>query len=337
MSTRALVPSRRLAAAVILSLLAGLLAMPAGASADTNRSFTATADAPPCPDDAGQLVVTVTLRPTSNQQLGSANLTFPVGLQVEAAARPDVQPPGSTTPRATLRGQTVELRDLSAAPGAVVTVNVTVTPVAGQHTIDIVAKQANNFRGDGNDLILVGGTPMIVVDDCEEEFDKVCQPGEVACTYDETNEAGTLSIDLSGTTGPDGGGFAATFGVAGEDCVDPTGSFTRLPDSVELLGVGFVPPKLVVFRVDKVYDQQQPNNGVAFYQVCMQPLDESAEFTDRFGNEVRVDPDVSEGELAAGFVRDCADANDYPCIASRQKDDGFPIITVQWGSRARTL
>jgi hypothetical protein len=332
MSTRALVPSRRLAAAVILSLLAGLLAVPVVASADdtVNRSYRAEASAPACTNPDGTLRVRVTLRNTSaTQQLGSANLTFPAGLgDLSSVSRDDVTvaPPGrGTISRPEWSGRTLELRNLNAAAGATVTVYVTVKPTAhGAYELGVVAKQANNFSGTGNDLLLLGDPPTVVVGDCQ--FEEVCEPG--SCAYEETNTEGTLSISLSGTTGPDGGGFAATFGVATGDCVDPTGSFHRLPDSVELLGVGFLPPKLVVFRIDKEYDQRQPNNGVAFYQICAEPLDDTAPFTDRFGNPVEFG-----GANPRGFLPDCTGPNDYPCVQSREKEDGFPVITVRWGSR----
>jgi hypothetical protein len=90
---------------------------------------------------------------SSQQQLGSANLTAP-----SAFALRGVSLPGSTTGSATVRGGVIELRDLSLAPGAALQVAVTVDVgcAGGAYAWSVLAKQANRFNGSpGNDFTLV--------------------------------------------------------------------------------------------------------------------------------------------------------------------------------------
>ncbi len=185
-----------------------------------------------------------------------------------------------------------------------------------------------------------------------------CTEGEQCTT--------TLNDDKNGSTllsGTADGGAGALIGNSeangGEVCgaVDADGNpvdydvadYSYLPNQVTIGGTNLT-DKLVEFSVSKQYDQQQANNGVAFYQVCAEPLapfTEFSTFVDIFGNVV-VNPDDSknidklidqgfnrEEFQTSGFLPDCSGADDTPCVESRVKRNGGPLLTVRWGSRWR--
>jgi hypothetical protein len=137
-----------------------LLALPAAqAAAAPSKEYALSLAASP-PAVAGSTVTflaTFTNGADQQQQLGSANLTPPTGFGLVAASVP-----GPAT--ATIRGGTVELRNLSLQPGASpLTVSVTATvPCAGGGSVwRVIAKQANNFNGPpGNDLTLAAGSSL---------------------------------------------------------------------------------------------------------------------------------------------------------------------------------
>jgi hypothetical protein len=95
--------------------------------------------------------VTLTNR-TSQQQLGSANITVPSAFTAVSVA----DPPGAAT--ATTNGNIVQLRNAGVAPGGSIVVSVTATvPTTCMATYvwSVVAKQANDFNGPpGNNLTL---------------------------------------------------------------------------------------------------------------------------------------------------------------------------------------
>ena len=126
--------------------------------------------------------------------------------------------------------------------------------------------------------------------------------------------------------------------------------YSYLPSQVTMGGTNLV-DKRAVFTVSRQFDQRQANNGVAFYQVCAEPLapfTDFSTFVDIFGNVV-VNPDdtaslthlglkaddVGETFQTSGFLPDCSSADDTPCVESRVKRGGGPLITVRWGSRWR--
>lgn len=147
---------RRLATLATVVAVAGLV-VPSAASAGT-KPFSVTVS--PSTIAAGapaQLSATITDR-TSQQSLGSANLTVPSGLTVSS-----VTIPGPAT--ATLSASTIALRNLGLSPGgsATATVNVTSTPcTSGTYTWAAIAKQSNDFNGPpGNDLTLDPATSSL--------------------------------------------------------------------------------------------------------------------------------------------------------------------------------
>jgi hypothetical protein len=139
-------PARLLSAAcTALALL--VVATPAGAA---TKPFTMTVS--PASVPAGQSTFSVTLtNRTSQQQLGSANITVPAAFTAVSVA----DPAGPAT--ATMNGNVVQLRDASLAPGGVIVLSVTATAPCSPptYTWSVVAKQANDFNGPpGNDLAL---------------------------------------------------------------------------------------------------------------------------------------------------------------------------------------
>ena len=78
-------------------------------------------------------------------------------------------------------------------------------------------------------------------------------------------------------------------------------------------------PKTMIGRIDKSVVQQAPNNGAAFYRVC---LESDKPFTDRDGNPV--DPGTP------ALLPDCKDVQDKPpCVQSITKNkSGDVVITI---------
>jgi hypothetical protein len=143
---------------VVVALLAAALLAPA-ASAAPAKQFELSFDESP-PAVAGSTVTflaTFTNGADQQQQLGSANLTPPAGFGLVSASVP-----GPAT--ATVRGGSVELRNLSLQPGApplTVSVTATVPCDPASATWSVVAKQANNFNGPpGNNLTLAPGSSL---------------------------------------------------------------------------------------------------------------------------------------------------------------------------------
>ena len=191
-------------------------------------------------------------------------------------------------------------------------------------------------------------------------FGDTCDDGDV-CTTTIPGAGGSTS--LSGTAG---GGTGSLLGSSEpkndqvEACgaVDEDGKpvdyeiddYSYLPSQVTMGGTN-LEDKRAQFRVSKEFDQQQTNNGVSFYQVCatrLAPFNQSSIFVDIFGNTVAnpedtvnlkrlgLDPDdVGVTFQTSGFLPDCTSADDSPCVESRVKRGGGPVITVRWGSRWR--
>ena len=143
-------PVRRLLVLVVAAALGQtVMVAPAGAA---SKPFSMVVS--PASVAAGQSTtfsVTLTNR-TSQQQLGSANITVPSAFTAVSVA----DPPGAAT--ATANGNVVQLRNAGLAPGGSIVVSVTATvPTTCMATYawSVVAKQANDFNGPpGNDLTL---------------------------------------------------------------------------------------------------------------------------------------------------------------------------------------
>jgi hypothetical protein len=114
--------------------------------------------------------------PTSQVQLGSANVSQPLGggVRVTSAAI-------GATPVVVSDG-VIQLRNLSLPPGGEVTVSVSAeVECAANHQSyiwPIAAKQANDFNGTGNDNVQIGSLSNTVEGACSLEFSE--QPASAA-------------------------------------------------------------------------------------------------------------------------------------------------------------
>jgi hypothetical protein len=142
-------PARRLLVAIAAVIGVAAAASPAAAATKPFKMVVSPASVP-----AGQpSTFSVTLTNlTSQQQLGSANITVPAAFTAVSVADP--AGPATTT----ASGNVVQLRDASLAPGGSIVVSVTATvptACAATYTWSVAAKQANDFNGPpGNDLTL---------------------------------------------------------------------------------------------------------------------------------------------------------------------------------------
>ena len=139
-------------AAVVAALMAGCVVAVAPAAAAVDKPYSLVLSPSSVASGAQATISARYTNLTSQQQLGSSNLTAPAGFSVLSAT---VVAPAQGT--ATVSGSTVQLRSLSLPPGGSVTVSVSVrTPCsAGTFTWSAATKQANNFSGPpGNDLNL---------------------------------------------------------------------------------------------------------------------------------------------------------------------------------------
>jgi hypothetical protein len=132
------------------------------------------------------IFISLNLKNESNQaRLGSANVTAPAGVALTA---PPVGPAAtSSVGTANVVGGVLQLRNLDLAPGA--SVNVTFpgrVECAANHANYIwafVVKQANDFKGTGNDLVQVlGPTTNTISGNCGIVFSKQPMSAEKAPT-----------------------------------------------------------------------------------------------------------------------------------------------------------
>jgi len=258
---------------IVAGALLAIMLLPAAAGAEVKPYSVVLT---PASIPAGQQsVVTATIENQSDQQdLGSANLTVHSALTVHAVSLPG---PGS----ATVRGNVIELRNLSLAPGAAVQVAVTVDAgcAAGEYAWSVLAKQANRFNGSpGNDFVLVSSPEVLttaVTGGCALRFAAQPQDARVgerisAADFDPagppvsvevvdgggnrlTSSAPTVSVDLAsagglGTLlGQNSVTAAAGFAAFGDLSVDAPGSY-RLQASAP----GLEPAVSALFTIQQV-------------------------------------------------------------------------------------
>lgn len=154
-------------------------------------------------------------------------------------------------------------------------------------------------------------------------YDDTCAEGDQCAATAGDLAAVGLQANATGTGGPGVGGLLV---ISGGDAPECAGDHNRIPDTVTTAGAN-LENKVIEFRVSKAADQEQPNNGVAHYQICAEPLDTDSEFTDRNGNHI--------GVGQAGLLPDCGPARRAapPCVESKTKSEGaIPVITVRFGS-----
>jgi hypothetical protein len=142
--------------------LTAVIATPADAGVGDNKTYTVDIDgttAGAAPDawagDADATIGVVLTNTGPSQSLGSVNLTVPEPFTLVSSA--DDAVPG---------GPVVELRNLALAPGASVTVSITVDvrrcTAASGAPFAITAKQSNDYNGTGNDFFLDAGADLAV-------------------------------------------------------------------------------------------------------------------------------------------------------------------------------
>jgi hypothetical protein len=204
---------------------------------------------------------------------------------------------------------------------------------------------------------LTGGSETTYESTTFDVFDEKCPAGDCEFTAGSL-EDDDFEITMSGVAESGGGGFIFHPGGEGEGtCTAPEGAtVARIPSAFTITGTGFVPgEKYLTIKISKDYDKSDENgtrnNGAAFYQICMEPADPGTPysvFIDRYspsGTPTYVtgtlsDPeyltvDLEEATTAvAGFLPDCEVSERAPCVVSRGKDDGNPVIVVKWGSRS---
>jgi hypothetical protein len=189
-----------IAASVLAVTLAAVGAALAGGSGP-NKPYSAFISAPPSATATSTTATTsvgstaavgIRLRnDTKTQRLGSANITLPSGVTVQAGSLVLVTPSGGT---ATLAGNVIKLRDLSVAPGGSAVVRfaavVPCTAAGASYTFGVVAKQANEFNGAGNDLQLVTPAPVLAgIGSC------------VPCTGGQCNASTSTAASIASVSG----------------------------------------------------------------------------------------------------------------------------------------
>jgi hypothetical protein len=188
---------------VALLLAAAVISIGAAttASADTKKQYNVMLSPNPAPPGATQVQVTATFSniSTTNQSIGSAQLTAPTGFTVV----------GSTTPNSSVSGNTVTYNNLTPiAPGSAGSVEVTVNTPSGCGTYNWTASahQANNYNSGGNILNPTTTTiPMTVNGSCGLRFEPTNQPHDAfvntAITNADYAAGGPVKVDVLDANG----------------------------------------------------------------------------------------------------------------------------------------
>jgi hypothetical protein len=172
------------------------------ASAAADKTFMATVSPDPLAAGGSYGVaprgaITLTIKNISNQsQLGSANVTLPVGLTVKGAS----SVPGTASLDPTVPN-TIDLRNLNLQPlaSAVVSVSAQVECAANHQSYiwSFVVKQANDFNGTpGNNLSQFGSTTSTIDGQCGLSFTKQPMSEEKNVTI--TNKIYDVGVPQSG-------------------------------------------------------------------------------------------------------------------------------------------
>lgn len=172
--------NRRAVWVAALAVLVVALAAAAMARADPHKPYSVVLT-----DNVAANGTTVTatfVNENAHQRLGSANLTAPAGYTLSSATVSQ----GS----ATVVGNVVELRDLGLMPGQSLTVTIQMTSTTcSSSTWSVVAKQANNFNGKGNDLTLDTGHSNLDTAVCSAP----CMT-DATCNTDASNSNGGANV-----------------------------------------------------------------------------------------------------------------------------------------------
>jgi hypothetical protein len=218
-------PLRRLAilAAIVAVTVAAFGAAIAGSTPD--KPYSAFISAPPSQaatttkattSVGGNASVGLRLRnDTRTQRLGSANITFPAGVNVTSVNL--VTPAGGT---ATVVGNVLQLRNLYLAPGASAFVTfsaaVPCTAAGANYSLAIKVKQSNDFNGTGNDLNAATPPPVLAgIGSCVP-----CNGGQ-QCNANTSTSASLASV--SGVATSTGDRLRVSLGAPDAPAVDCSG------------------------------------------------------------------------------------------------------------------
>jgi hypothetical protein len=249
---------------------------------------------------------------TTNQMLGSANLTAPAGFSVLGAS---------------VRGQTqtvsqniVELRNLGVAPGASVIATVTAgvpssNPCApADFTWQVVAKQSNDFNGlPGNDFGPLVDSRLTTSTTCDGAATQ-CSPASCLGTLNDADAS--ISVSVPGSSGLLTINRGNGLDCAGYDeILHQDFAVDFMPDPGTTGGT-----KIVTITITKAAMHASANNGLAQVNMCFE-----APFT------FAVKPGTpalqpSGAGVFRGLLPDCGTP---PCVADRQSVGGGARIVVR--------
>jgi hypothetical protein len=249
--------------------------------------------------------------------------------------------------------------------GAYIEVELSPNPLALGGTVE-VQSDSSGFAtfGDlqistlGQAFRLVASSPFAAENTTSAAFDVYNEAEQLTCTN--TSDTGTsdcpgtftppdddpYSFGLDGTISGGGTGtFTVGFGVvSSEKCTSEPAKakISRIPGAFTIAGVGF-DSKTLVLTIDGAWDKETyPSVGVSQYQICAEPAPPataSSLFNDRYSGKLVVGTithDVKGNAVSGekvGFLPDCSKTVGAPCVASRIKVDGSPLITIRWGSK----
>ena len=308
-------------------LATAALAVPAGAGAATKPFSLTISPSSVAAGDTASFSLTFTNR-TSQQMLGSANVTVPDGLTLESAGIP-------APATAAVSGRTVQLRTLALAPGqsATATVRAAAGCAPGTASWPVIAKQSNDFNGSpGNDLTLeaaTSSTTTTVTGGCSLRFatqpqdsrigepirDRDFDPGGSPVQVESLGGSGarltssSVSVSVSLTGGSGAASLAGTRSVA---AVEGLASFADL--SVDTAGFY----RLVVASPGA---QSATSDAFTVQQLAVQCLEDqdcsaqasttrSAVTTTAFAN-TGLDAGFLQLSLNAGYRPDCLGYDEY--------------------------
>jgi hypothetical protein len=263
-------PLRRLAilAAIVAVTVAAFGAAIAGSTPD--KPYSAFISAPPSQaatttkattSVGGNASVGLRLRnDTRTQRLGSANITFPAG--VNATSVNLVTPAGGT---ATVVGNVLQLRNLYLAPGASAFVTfsaaVPCTAAGANYSLAIKVKQSNDFNGTGNDLNAATPPPVLAgIGSCVP-----CNGGQ-QCNANTSTSASLASV--SGVATSTGDRLRVSLGAPDAPAVDCSGyaetTETVAFDLSNAAGGAAGGLKTVKLQI------KNPTKAASLYKICFQ-------------------------------------------------------------------
>ncbi|MGE0028455.1 MAG: hypothetical protein AB7O78_16285 [Thermoleophilia bacterium] len=255
--------------------LVGVSAALAGGSSSSNKPYSAFISAPPSATATTTSATTsvgstatvgIRLRnDTKTQKLGSANITLPSGMTVQAGSVVLVTPSGGT---ATLAGSVIKLRDLYVKPGDSAFVRfaavVPCTASGSSYQFGIAAKQSNDFNGYGNDLTLVTPPPVLSgVGSCVP-----CPSGQCSATTSTT--ASTASVSGLASAGDR---LRVSLGAPDAPAVD-CAAYTETTETVAFDLTNSVGGSTGGLKTVKL-QIKNPTKAANLYKICFQAGDAS--------------------------------------------------------------